>query len=112
MNYDGLADVLMSHHVEDVAKGIRDLAGGSLSEENVDVHLWRYRYYGERQYVANLCALLTHKLESWLGMYMVHHDAIRWERAILPFRFRYMDRPESVYVDEQVRWGSGLLCRQ
>ena len=35
---------------------------------------------------------------------MVHEDAVLWERAILPTRFRYFDRRDDPFWDKQAKW--------
>lgn len=57
LSYYGSDDSKSTLHVTDVVTGILALAGGPFVEEGVDVDIWRYRYYGERPYVSNLCAL-------------------------------------------------------
>lgn len=90
LNYYGSAEALKSRHVADVSKGMLALSGGPLVEECFDVDLWLYSYYGERPYVAYLSALSIEILETFRGMYMVHLDAICYERSIPLSLFHYM----------------------
>lgn len=90
--------------MENVAKVILALARAPLLEEDVYVYIWRNPYYAERPYIENLCALPALWLGSWRWQYMVHLDAICWERAIMPPRFRYLEPLRSVYWIQPVRW--------
>lgn len=109
LKYHGSADARKSHLVADVAKGMLALASEPLVEEDVDVDLWSYRYYGELRYAVNLFALQTEKLASWSGRYMVNPDSICWESGIILSRFRYLDGLELVYWSQQVRWEKRTL---
>ena len=105
LSYFGSSTSKMSRHVAEVMKGMVALPSGPLVEEaDVDVDIWRYRYYGERSYVRNLCGIPDETLAAWRGRYMVHEDAVLWERAILPTRFRYFDRRDDPFWDKQAKW--------
>lgn len=104
LNFHSSADARKSRHLANVAKGMLSLTGGLLVEEDFDVDIWSYRYYAERPYVSNLWAQPAEQLALWRGWYMMHPDAVCWERAIFPSRSQYLDRPKSVYCSQQVRW--------
>lgn len=104
LSYYGYAESKCTGQVAKVAKCMPALDGRLLVEEDVNVELWCYRYYLECPYVENLCALPAELVVSWLGRYMVHPDGICWTSAVLPARFRYMERMGSPYWTEQVRW--------
>lgn len=55
-----------------IANGMLTIPSGPFVEADVDVEIWRYSYYGEHMYLANLCALPTETLASSRGRYMVH----------------------------------------
>lgn len=101
-SYYGSVDAKRTRHVSEVAKGMLSLASGPLVDEEIDVDFWHYRYYGERRYVANLCAMPAELFVSWRSLYMVFVDVLYWYRAILMAQFRYLYRPESLYWNTQV----------
>lgn len=49
---------MKSRHAAVVAKIMLSLAVWLLAEEEVDIDLWSYAYYGGRPDVENLCTLL------------------------------------------------------
>lgn len=91
-------------HVTVVSKCMAALAGSPVLEEGVDVGIWRYRYYCERPYVANLCYLPAEALGSWHDRYMFPSDAIYLHRAIILIGFRYESWSQSLYWTQQLRW--------
>lgn len=104
MNYHGSAHDRKPLHVVHVANGMLTFAGGPSVENYIDVDDWRYRYYGERSFIANLCALPAEQLAAWHVRYMGHSDAISWERAILPALFRYFYWDELAYGVNKSAW--------
>lgn len=54
LNCHGSADARKYPHVVDVPECMLAFAGGPPMEDDVDVNIWRYHYYGERSRVANL----------------------------------------------------------
>lgn len=44
-----------------------------------------------RSNVANLCSLPAGRFNAWRGQYIVHDDAMFWNRAIIKANFRYED---------------------
>lgn len=87
LNYHVSDDVMKSPLVVDVSNGMFSFYGYLLVEEDVDVNVWWYGYYTERQYAAHLCDLRAGFLDSCSGRYMVHSDSIGWEWAIFPSMF-------------------------
>ena len=85
-------------HVKDVGFGLHALGHGPLIPEGIDVDLWCYRFHGEVRYVDNLVAIPDEGLAGWRGQLTVSVGAICWHRAIIPARFRYVDRPESKFL--------------
>lgn len=102
-------DAKRSRHVFEVAKGMIDLPSGPLAEADADVDIWRYCYYGERSYGANLSALQRGTLSVDRGRYMVYEDVVCWDRAVIPTRFLYMNWDESPFWVKQVRWERRML---
>lgn len=95
--------------MSEVFKGLSGLPNAPVIEGDMDVDLKRYRTYGERTYVGNLCALLEERVEAWRGLYLVYDDAICWRRAILVSHFRYEYRSSSSYWNTQIKWGRRTL---
>lgn len=56
-----------TRHVSALAKGMFALPSGPFVEADVDVCIWRYRYYGERTYVENLFEMPEETLDPWRG---------------------------------------------
>lgn len=90
-------------HLTDAYKGLTSLLNAPVIGERLDIGVVRYRNYGERGYVGNLYALLDELLASWRNLFLVHVDAIFWDRAILVSHFRYEDGYSYVYWNRQVR---------
>lgn len=101
LSYIESVDAKRARHVSDVAMEVLSLSGGPFIDDGIDVDLLRYRYYDERPYVANHCVLPADLLESWRGRYIVHTDAVYWNRAILTAQCRYLDLCESMYWNTQ-----------
>lgn len=97
-------EVKRSRHVAEVEKAMLALPSGPLVEDDVGVEICRYLYYGERPYVENVCALPAETLASWKGRYMVHDDAICWNRAILQANISYMNWDESPFWTKEAIW--------
>lgn len=73
---DRSIEAMFSRHMSEVTNGMLALPSGRLVEANVDVDKWRYSYYIEHTYVANLFALPAETFAAWRGWYMVHEDEI------------------------------------
>lgn len=109
LSYYGSIHTKRFRNVIGVAKCMLSLAGAPLVEEDVDVDIWRYQYFGERPYVAKFCSVSAETLAAWRGRYAVDGDAICWHRAIIPARSRYEGRSESAYWTRQVKWDRRVL---
>lgn len=70
-------------HISEEFKGLSNLPNEPVIEEGLDVAFRRYRTYGERTSVFNLCAVLEERLEAWSGGYFVPADATGWQRVII-----------------------------
>lgn len=91
--------------MSELFKGLSILPYASvIIEGDIDFDLWRYQTYGERTYVANLCALPAERLNAWRGRFLVHADTICWQRAIRVSHSRYEDRFSSSYWNNLVKW--------
>jgi hypothetical protein len=90
--------------IRDVAKGMSALCGGEVIDDDLDVDLWKYRYFGERSYVHNLVALADDLPAEWDGQFMVHEDALCWERAIIRSEFRYKRMSDSEVWSVHAPW--------
>lgn len=93
-----------ARHARDVYKGLVSLLRATSVEAGLYVDLWRYRTYGERSLVENLCALPVACLEAWSGRFKIDAAAICWDRAMLRSEFRYEDQSSSVYWNTQLVW--------
>ena len=68
--------------------------------------LCQYRMYSAVPYVENLLALFRVTLDVWRGSFMVHADAIFWNRATIPEQFRYVNQLDSDYWCEKTAMGT------
>ena len=96
-------------HVKDIARGVRSLGNGPVLDPALGLDLWQYRVYSEVPYVDNLLAIPQETLDTWSGSFMVHADAICWNRATIPAQFRYVNQLDSDYWCEQQRWERRVL---
>lgn len=95
--YYGTDESKRTRYVVEASKEIMALSHGPIINEDIDVNIWRYSYYDECPYIENLVTIREEQLDGWPGRYMVHPDAICWERAISPVHFRYIDRYKSPF---------------
>lgn len=72
--YFGTIEVKRTQHLAVVGKGLQTFEDGPLTEQDVDVGMWRYHVHSERHYVANL--VTGDELKVWRGRYMVHGDEL------------------------------------
>ena len=98
-----------SVNVKDIARGVRSLWNGTVLDHAFGLDLWQYRLYSEVPYVDNLLAIPQETLDTWSGSFMVHADAICWNRATIPAQFRYVNQLDSDYWREQHRWERRVL---
>lgn len=110
ISYYGSADSRRTRHVADVSEGMFEFACGPSVEEDVDFDFWHYRYYGERPYVENLCALPEYLVHSWRGRYIVHIDALRGTKPSYQRVFATKTR-RSRYIGRNRCAGNSLRCR-
>lgn len=92
LSFRGSFDKKRARDVSEVFKGLSNLPNAPFIAGDVHVDLWRYRTYGERTLVRNLYAVQTGRVKAWRGRYLIHTDAICWQRAIVVSQFRYEDR--------------------
>lgn len=111
LDYHSTDESKLTRHVAEVAKGMMALSHGPIVTEDIDVVFWRYRYYGDLPYVANLITIPEVQLNGWCGKYMVHPDATCWARAIFPAHLRYIVQEKSPFGHSRLVVNS-VLCRR
>ena len=79
-------------HVKDIARGVRSLGKGPVLDPALGLDLWQHRVYSEVPYVDNLLAIPQETLDTWYGSFMVHADAICWNRVTIPAQIRYVNQ--------------------
>ena len=88
----------------DIKNGLETLSPNApLVDPELGVDIWQYRNFGERAYVANLCAIDDALVAGWRGHYGVDARALCWARYVLPSDFRYQRRAGMDYWDSQIR---------
>lgn len=61
---DVMIETKRSRHWAEIAEGMLELPSRPLVEDDVDLDIWRCRYYVERLYVESLCSLPAETLTS------------------------------------------------
>lgn len=77
-NYGNMI-VKPTRRVAAVAKGLQTFAGGFTLDEDVDVDLWRYRFFSEWPYVASLCSFTEEDLSPSRGWYISTRMPFVWD---------------------------------
>ena len=93
----GSARRMRHTHVKDIARGVRSLGNGPVLDPALGLDLWQYRVYSKVPYVGNLLAIPQETLHTWSGSFVVHADAICWNRATIPAQFCYVKQLDSDY---------------
>lgn len=100
--YYGTEKAKLARHVGLVGKGMNALTGGHFVErDGVDVDIWRYHFRSERDYFANVDGIPEDTLEAGCWRYIVHEDALCFNMAIFPARFRFFTRDDSAFWSRQ-----------
>lgn len=96
LRYRGTFPEKRVRHVIDVFCELNSLPCTLVMREVLDVYLMGYWKFGERPCVGDQCALSAAQLGAWDRRFMVHSDALCWEKAIFVRYSRFDDRRSSV----------------
>ena len=96
-------------HVEKIARDVRSLGNGPVLDPALDLYFWQYLVYSEVLYVEKLLVIPQSTLDAWRRSFMVHADAICWNRTTIPAQFRYVKQIDSDYWCEEQHWERRVL---